>query len=166
MPVQGWGHSQYWTHSDTLVTPVRKSIGGYPAWQASVTAGTLFGGLQAWWEWLVTFVRFYRRLSRLDDERRQTVLKVMDAVEAPVYALAQQAVRETAVTLGFNRPQAWVALSHTLKDHHPWAENAWRHINAMHLMTEAAQAHGSTVTNPERNLLTELAYHGFALRGQ
>lgn len=169
MPTQ-WAHTFYWEHTDTVVAPVAVSHGGYPVWQAGVIAPSLFGIFAAWfetrWAQLQWWWRLYQRIKGLRTEQRAVVLRAMDFVEHPSYPLAQQAVRTTAQTLGFNQPQAWVKLSHTLKDHRGWAENSWRHLNACHLLNEASRAQGSTLTNPDLNGLVELAYQGFAYMGR
>lgn len=57
MPVLSWGHSAYWSGaSQGPVDSPTPSKGGYPAWQTSIIAGTMLGGLQPVWEWVVTRV--------------------------------------------------------------------------------------------------------------
>lgn len=58
MPVLSWGHSQYWAGTQGGEPPESPtpSRGGYPAWQTSIIAGSLFGGLQPVWQWVVTVV--------------------------------------------------------------------------------------------------------------
>ena len=89
---------------------------------------------------------------------------VARALQHPAYGAAHRAVRQTATTIGFNSPQAWVKLSHTIRDHSAWAENTWRHLNACHLTQDAIAAQGSTLCNGDRHLLVQLAYAGFAKR--
>jgi len=81
----------------------------------------------------------------------------------PAYPIAQQAVRKTATTLGFNRPEAWQGLSRQMKSSPGYAENIYRHMQACQWTKAEAP---STLTNPDCNLLVELAYHEFALRGE
>lgn len=81
----------------------------------------------------------------------------------PAYPAAQAAVRKTARTLGFNRPEAWQSLSRQMKASPGYAENIYRHMQACQ-WTKAAAA--STVSNPDCNLLVELAYQEFAARGE
>jgi len=59
MPVLSWGHSQYWAGSGTAPAPPAASdaIVGYVPWQTSVVVGSMFGGLQPVWEWVVTVTR-------------------------------------------------------------------------------------------------------------
>lgn len=167
MPLVGEFHTQYWEFSDTTAAPVHIGRGGYPVWQASVIVPSLLGMLGAWWDtqwerarW---FVRFMRRVHRLDVERRAVLLLTLDRLESPAYAVAQRAVRETARTLGFNRPEAWKNLSRALKDSPGRAENTFRHLEACRRLREAS---GSTLSNPVQHFTTELAYQGFAERGR
>jgi hypothetical protein len=81
----------------------------------------------------------------------------------PAYPFAQEAVRKTATTLGFNRPEAWQGLSRHMKASPGRAENVFRHMNACQIVRNTAP---STLTNPDCNLLVELAYHDFAMKGQ
>ena len=187
-------HTQYWEFSDTSVTPIIPSQGGYPVWQSSphsVTIGaSLFGIppdvpdlLARWWAaiaggiaFLVLMVwtvkRFPRRererlleavkdLTALDAERLAVVERTINILRTPIYEVASQGVRQTATTLGFNKPQAWIQLSHKIKDHHGWAENSWRHLHACELTDRAAREQGSTLTNRDRHFAVALAYEGF-----
>ena len=191
MPIGAWAQIQYWARGDGLQSAPRLTKGGYPAWQSSVILGSTFGWCQILWErctwWVIWLRRLWRltikerawldarvdhlvRLSEAPEERRLILNAVEDLLDSVAYAEARGAVQETATTLGFNRPQAWVKLSHTLKDLSPWAENSWRHLNAMWLLeqrlTELRIADKAIpmLTNPERNLLIELAYSGFAAK--
>jgi len=105
-------------------------------------------------------------IEALPPEKRREYEAVLNqvvlALQHPSFEVAHDAVRQTATTLGFNQPQAWVKLSHTLKDHHGWAENTWRHLNACQLIHEGMTAQGSTLTNSQRHLVAQLAYVGFA----
>lgn len=80
----------------------------------------------------------------------------------PAFPFALEAVKQTATTLGFNRPEAWQGLSRHMKASPGRAENTFRHMHACQLTRETA---GSTLTNPDCNLLVELAYHAFARKG-
>lgn len=170
MPTVGTFHTFYWEFSDTAITPVAVTHGGYPVWQSAVIAPSLFGTIGAWidhqWGRLKWAYRLIRRIEGLGSEQQAVVFRVLDLVEHPQYPTAQAAVRATATTLGFNKPQAWVALSHEIKAHADWAENTWRHLRSCHGLNVTARAQGSTLTNPELNALVELAYQGFALRGR
>lgn len=165
MPLKPF-QQNYWMFSDTVVPPLRLSRGGYPAWQGSVIA-SLFGTLweqaalylQRWrWAW-----RLLQRARRLSDDRQGVVLRVLDLVEHPAYPPAQRAVRETAQTLGFANPAMWKPYSHMLKTDPGRAENIFRHVRAMELTVEH---YGSTLSNPDKNVLVELAYQDFAMRGR
>jgi hypothetical protein len=94
--------------------------------------------------------------------RRAVVLTALDALEHPAFPLAQSAVKKTATTLGFNRPEAWKELSRELKGSAGHAENAFRHLEACRLVR--ANLMDSTVTNPEMHLIVELAYHAFTVK--
>jgi hypothetical protein len=159
----------YWLNSDTVVAPVRVSQGGYPGWQVTVIA-SLFGAigdqiraaLQKWrWVWSLV-----RRIRGLDRDRQLVILRTLDLVEHQNYPLAQSAVKQTATTLGFNRPEAWKPLSHALKRDAGRAENTFRHLNTVELLQIASRAAGSTLTNPELHFLSELAYQSYAIRGR
>ena len=168
MPTVGVFHTQYWAVSDTTAPPVlAASLGGYPRWQASVIASSLLGVIGAWWDVWWARIRwwlgFAPRIHRLDSERRAVLVGVLETLESPHYRAAQRAVRRTATTLGFSRPEAWKDLSRALKDSPGRAENTFRHLEACKLLRETA---GSTLTNPQQHLLVELAYQGFAWKGQ
>lgn len=153
-------------HSDTVVPPPTTSQGGYPGWQASVVA-SLFGTL---WEQARTYVarwrwayRFLQRVRQLDADRQAVVLRAVDLLEHGAYPAAEVAVRETALTLGFNRPEAWRPYSHMLKADAGRAENVFRHVRACELTRQYA---GSTMTNPTVNAMVELAYQSYAMKGR
>ena len=166
MPLAGEHHTFYWENTDTVTTPVIVSRGGgYPAWQSTVVVvGSGFGGaveyVERFWDAVRWLWRLFRRSLGFDAQRRAVVLRVLSALEHPAYPIAQRAVKQTATTLGFNRPEAWKELSRELKTSPGRAENAFRHLEAMRLVR--ANLLSSTVTNPECNLIVELAYHGFA----
>lgn len=169
MPLQGWAHKFYWENSDTAVTPIVLSrTKQYPAWQGSVTIGTMFGGLVPFFERLWDYCRWWSRthprIMRLDPEARRVLVKTLNALEHPAYPTAQLSVRKTATKLGFNLPMAWKDLSGELKQSPGLAENTYRHLEACRLTR--ANLLNSTLTNPECNLLVELAYHGFAYKGK
>lgn len=164
MPLIGEHHTRFWAFSDTNAALVHVSGGGYPGWQAGVITPSLLGLIGAWidthlerlqWLW-----RVGSRLHRLPGESKAVVLIALDALESPHYPHAQAAVRQTATTLGFNRPEAWKDYARELKSDQGRMENVYRHLKACHLLREAAS---STLTNPQQNLLAELAYHGFTV---
>lgn len=168
MPVQSWGHSQYWTTASTSVTPVVPSSGqpGYPMWQSGVIMGSGFGALAGWWSLWVERLRILltvaRRLWFLSPMQRAVVWRTVDLVESPVFPVAVQAVQRTATHLGFNRPEAWANLKAELKTDPGNAENTFRHLQTVN--TLRLNYVGSTMTNPMAHLLVELAYHGYTLR--
>ena len=172
MPTVGIFHATYWNNSDTNVVVMGPSVGGYPAWQASplsMVMGTVLGGaepiyqsakagwLRFWWAWLTSW-----RIRRLDPERKRVLGLVIQQLHSTAYPHARVAVRMTATTIGLNEPAAWKALSHDLHKRHMWAENMWRHLHACDVVDAMIRADGSTITNQNRTLVTELAYRGFA----
>lgn len=104
-----------------------------------------------------------QRLAALDAERRAVVERSLALVESPQYAVARNAVRETATSIGFDRPEAWKDLARHMKADNGRTQNVYRHLKAMRILRETA---GSTFTNPDANFLTELAYQGFSLSGK
>ena len=169
MPLK-WAQQHYWNVSSTVVPPATgPGQSGYPAWQASVVGMGLgglegaWGPLRAWWRRTSETVTLWRRLQRLPPEPRRVLACVLRAVEGPDYANAGAAVRETAVTLGFARSEAWMPYARMLKASPGRAENVFRHVRATELTRERLS---STRTNPELNLLVELAYCGFAVKGR
>lgn len=174
MPSQ-WAHSLFWaaTSSTVVAPPPGPSRGGYPGWQASVVLPSLVGAIGAWWDqwrdWLVGWYRLDQRIHRLPQARRDVLLQTLTVLESPVYTHARKAVRTTAVTVGFRDPQSWVSYSRDLKANPKQAENTWRHVRACRLLQEswAQTSPGSTLTrlsNPQQNLLIELAYQEYARR--
>lgn len=166
MPTQ-WAHSFYFNNSSTEAapTPSPVTVKHYPAWQPTVMMGSGFGvviGLCL--EWLRCAYWVIQRFYRLDPEQRAVVLTTMDALNHAAYPIARSAVKKTATTLGFNRPEAWKELSRELKSDPGKAENAFRHLEACRLVR--ANLLESTVTNPELHLITELAYHAFASKAK
>lgn len=157
-------HRQYWEFSDTSAAPVAPpGLGGYPTWQASVIAPSLFGMIGAYIDtWMVRLKwwwGFAPRVHRLNEEKRVVLVHALGLLEDPAYARARVAVRETSKILGFNKPSAWGELKGVLKDSPGTSENVMRHLEALRRMRGME---GSTLTNPQANLMTELAYVGFA----
>jgi hypothetical protein len=165
VPLVGEFHEKFWNLSDTVVPPVHIGRGGYPGWQAGSICPSLFGMLGAWidarWELLKWHWRLAKRVHKLSREQKKVLFITLDLMESDAYVAAQKAVRATAVTLGFNRPEAWKQYSHAIKASPGRAENIFRHIRACELTREAMH---STMTNPPLNLVTELAYHGWAVK--
>lgn len=163
MPTVGLFHATFrWNFSDTNAAPVRFSRGGYAGWQAGVVLPSLLGFLGAWidthWAMVKWHWRFATRVHGLSQESRAVMVKALDALEDPRYPHAQQAVRVTAKTLGFNRPEAWKGLNRHMKDSPGRAENTFRHLNACALLRTTSP---STVTSWDQHLMVELAYHGY-----
>lgn len=170
MPLK-WAQEHYWNVSSSVVSPTggAAGAGGYPLWQASVIS-VGFGGVQPWYERLRAWVRRMRTafglaqtIAQLDAEPRLVVERTLRAIQSPAYQAAREAVRETSKTLGFANREAWVPYSRMLKANPGRAENVFRHVRACELTRERLS---STLTNPEVNLAVELAYCGFAVKGQ
>lgn len=176
MPIGAWAHVQFWSGSADVPPPI-PSRPGYPGWQSGVIAGSLLGGLQGVYDraaWLCRWARLWWRctpkqraflerhgeaLTRLDGEQVLVVGRVLATLTSDPFVTARSSVRATATTLGFHEPRAWVQLSHALKARSDWAENSWRHLDAMRQL----DAVYPNLSNPEKNLLIELAYVGFAV---
>ncbi len=171
MPTVGTFYTHFFGFSSTTATPVTGFVAGYPSWQASVIAPSLFGMIGAWIDTKVAqfhwWQALYRRFQALGPEKQAVLYAVMDLMERPTYAVAGQAVRKTATTLGFNEPGAWIHLSRAIKASPGRAENQYRHLNACTILTDAAKQNVcSTMTNPDLHLTVELAYRDFAIRRQ
>ena len=169
-PIGSWAHIQYWENSDTAVAVVAKGRGGYPTWQAApaqLVLGSMFGALEPVYEGTklrcVWFWRLWRAIIGMRPEDRRTVALVVDSILDPRYPHAMRAVKMTAVKPGMDGPLAWRTLAHDLKFHHRWAENSWRHLDACATADAMLRAEGSTVTNPQRALMVELAYQSYGL---
>lgn len=99
--------------------------------------------------------------AHLPTERLRVLRTVITTLDSPLYPVAKRAVRETSQTLGFNRPEAWVPYSRELKSEPARAENVFRHLHCMRLIRDYS---GVTLSNPEQNLLAELAYHEYGIQ--
>lgn len=173
MPTVATFHTHFWENTgvDAPPAPEPVLVWGYPHWQRSVTVGSLFGGLTPWMERLEARIaqwwdrsrwvgRTIYRVSKLHGEHRAVFLRVLETLEDRDYPLARMAVRKTATTMRFNRPEAWKTLGDALKKSPGNQENTFRHLNAVHLLQE--NAIDRELTNPEAHFLIELAYQGFA----
>lgn len=164
MPTVGEFHQMFWNVSSTFVPPVHISGGGYPGWQGGVITPSLFGMIGAWidarwalvkWHWTLA-----KRVHRLSKESRAVILATLDTVESPAYPHAQAAVRKTATTLGFNRPEHQRTLKHLWFGQPGPTDNIYRRLNACQLLRASA---GSTFTHPEEDYLIAVAYRGFTI---
>lgn len=169
-PVAGSFHTFYWENSSTVVAAVVTAKGGYPTWQAaplSLVLGTGFGALEPVYTATVLRVRWFWRLFRavlrLNQKDQKTLAKVVATFTDPRYAHAARAVKMTAIKPGMDGPLAWRSLAHDLKNHHRWAENSWRHLDACATADAMLRAEGSTISNPDRALFVELAYQSYGL---
>lgn len=169
MPVQSWGHSQYWTTTSTAVAPVVNTSGqpGYPLWQAGVIVlPSLFGAVSAWagiWRQRLRLMwRFAGHMLGMNAEQQAVVWRCIEAVDSPRYGVARNSVKRTATTLGFNRPEAWSDLKAELKRDPGNAENTFRHLHTVNVLRQNLV--GSTLSNPDAHLLVELAYHGYSMK--
>src|SRR3990167_137955 len=103
-------HTHYWEFSDTNVTPIIPSQGGYPAWQSaphSVTIGvSLFGMppeipdfLSRWWAaiaggiaFLVLMVWTVKRFPKRDRERLMDARKELTALDSERLAVVERTI--------------------------------------------------------------------------
>lgn len=131
----------------------------------------MFGPIGAWWaewsQWIRERWALIQRIDRLSKGRRIVLLDTLQTLESPVYDHARRAVRDTAMTLGFNKPEVWVEYSRAVKGTPRRAENVFRHVRAVDLLQTswAATAPGSTTTvlsNPRKDLLVQLAYQEYS----
>lgn len=166
MPIGAWAHSQYWrAHGGAGGGPPGNGNGkrgrGFVPWQTTViisTSYSLLGPLQVVYEAIREAVRWYRVVRSLSTTQRAVLARVVGLLVSPEYVTARESVTATAQILGFNKPTAWQSLVTALKADPSWTENHWRHVQAMQGLAD------TPLTNPEKNLLTELAYHAHALR--
>lgn len=172
MPVVGEFHQTYWSTSDTkAVVPPGPGVPGYPMWQSGPTTivlGSAFGGLVPFFEriaeWCRRVWRFTFRVSRLTPTQCLALERVLQSFEHPGYPIARHTVRKTATTLGFNRSEAWLELGRALKRSPGESENTFRHLESVRLLR--FNLVGSTLSNPQANLMVELAYQEFAAMGK
>lgn len=116
--------------------------------------------LERGWRGLTWFLRLWWQTRFLDRDQRRVLTVVLRLLRHPEYPLARKSVRKVAVTLGFNRPEAWKDLSHALKRDAGEAQNAFRHLEACRLLH--VNAVSSTTTLGEAHMMIELAYQEFA----
>lgn len=161
MPTQ-WSHPYFWHRRANPVVAAVPTIGGYPRWQSSIIAGSWLGALQTYWERLVYVGWWAWQASQWTATQRSVMGSAYQLALHPAFPLALAAVADTAGLPEFNRPHAWTALGHKLKENHGTAENSWRHLHAMTQLSEAADAQGIALSNPQRNAVIELAYLAFA----
>jgi hypothetical protein len=165
MPTVGFFTRTYWEFSDTVVPPPPSTAaGGYPAWQAGVITPSLLGMIGAWidthWDLAKWHWRLAKRIHGLSKESRAVLVRTLDTLESPLYPKAQAAVRKTATTLGFQQDPVRAKVIAYMKSETGRVENIYRHLHARKGFEETA---GSTLSNPTKNLFTELAYQGFTI---
>ncbi len=107
-------------------------------------------------------VRWARRAQKAPAPPVGVLAHVQALRDHPAYPVALDAVAQTATTLGFNRPEAWQGLSRQMKSSPGRAENTFRHMRACEIVRAQSP---STLTNPDCNLLVELAYYEWAKKG-
>ncbi len=180
MPIGAWAHRQYWVTRSTVVPPPSSggAEAGYTRWQSvPISMNTGLAGLWdplvevAAWVWavcagLLGALGMAASLGGAKLKHKHALRRSVDVMNDPRYTIAVDCVAQTATTLGFRRPQAWSKLSHALKEKPHWAENSWRHLHACKLLDEAVRAQGSTLSNPEMNLMVELAYAEYQQRNR
>ena len=169
MPVQSWAHAAYWRRKNNTPALVGPSIASYPAWQSAVFVGSIVGACQYWFERLVFACRWARVAwgwahpsKGLTTDQRRAIVQAARVVDSPAWALAQQAVAATAKADKMNERQEWMKIGEALRGQQALgvAENMWRHMHAYWAL------YHEPLTNPDRNLLIELAYHEFAASGR
>ena len=112
--------------------------------------------------WLHTMER-----AQPSPEHRETLDRTYQAITSPLYAVAQQAVRRVAGTVGFtDGPKGALAYKHLLEANAGRRDNLLRHVAATEQIRDAAQAAQIPLRNPELHLVTELAYAGFTTRDE
>lgn len=184
MPFGALAHNHYWRFDDG-VGPSPLGPGGawmYPMWQTTVLLSSGFGSLQILWEraswairwtWRLLWIspqdrvwidRHLPAMLELQDERRMVVAHSVCLMQSPAYPIARQAVRATATTIGFNKIKAWKSVGNQLKERADWAENSWRHLEAMRRMDWECFQQNIKLNNPQKNGIVELAYQGYALK--
>lgn len=165
MPIGAWAHSHYWRFSNGpgVVLGGGGGNNGYVPWQTTPLLGSLFGGLQAWYERVRDVWRLYQRVKDFGPDRWAALERVCALLAAPEYDVARASVKDTALLLGFNKPEAWLSLKRDLQKRPDFTENLFRHVRAMRTLDEQQP---NTLSNPEKNLLIELAYHGYAAHPQ
>lgn len=172
MPVLSWAHEQYWGEAGSTFVPPPPgpSRGGYAGWQAGVVSMGPFGYLSALWTAWKTWARqrwaLIQRIDALPAGRRLVLLDTLQTLESPAYDHARRAVRQTAMTLGFNDPKMWVEYSRTIKGDTRRAENLYRHYRCVDLLQRSWAATDpstrTTLSNPQKDLLAQLAYQEYA----
>ena len=169
MPLFEEFHGHFWGGPSTEAPPPQSTViaFGYPAWQASVVAPSLFGALGAWWDHVVDFARWWwrfgLRVHRLNAEQRILLLHVLSTLESTLWPSAKLAVRETATILGFREPTVWKKIWMGLRDNPGLADNAARHVEACRRFRAQLAQLSSTATHAQEQLIVELAYHDFVL---
>lgn len=103
-----------------------------------------------------------KHLAGCTPEQRAILDSVIAAMQSPHWETARRVVRDTAQTLGFNDPNAWVQYSRAVKKDPGQAENTFRHLKSVHDL----RGEVGVLSNPQAHLLIELAYHGFAETGR
>lgn len=196
MPVQSVGHRLFWRARANPLPPPAGPQGGYPAWQSSVVAGSLFGGLQTWWMRLSWWIAWGRRLWRLTAGQRVALERAYDVLLVPgpegagargpvAYVVVPVASDVLARVQGALRSPAWPAAQEAVRVvaqspsfHRPemWTQygrlvkaNAGRAQNIFRRVKaeeELTARVAEPLTNPEKALLVELAYQDFAIKGR
>ena len=167
MALQSWGHSHYWHVSSTGGggAPPDAETWSYPRWQTIHTAGSLFGAVQPWWDWGTELWGFWKAYRRCSPDQLHALTHAAAVVTTPVYATAQQSVRQTAVKPTMRDHHYWQEVGRVAKAWN-WSENVYRRLDANETADTLLRAQGSTVTHMDRELAVELAYHALKDRGR
>jgi hypothetical protein len=161
MPIQSWAHSKFWRAKANIPVVRPPSLGGYPHWQAGVLMGSLLGACQYWYERARYVLAWAVVAWSWSPDQARAMAAALDCVSLEAWTAARESVRQTAQTIGFNEPQHISHLGQLLKAGGlGMAENHWRHLLAVTLLGGLTTR--DPLTNPEKNLLIELAYWDYA----
>lgn len=161
-------HESYWGVTGSSTTPAAGPAPArqYPQWQivpllhGADALGVAWLTLVGAWRGLTWFLRLWWQTRFLDRGRRAALLRTLAMLRHVEYPLARKSVKKTALTLGFNRPEAWVDLNRLMKANPGETQNLYRHAEACRLLH--VNAVSSTLTHPDAHLMIELAYQDYA----
>lgn len=154
-------------------TPEGATEQNYTRWQSVIhSMNSGFSGvwepLVGMWLWATAFmigmvgmVAMARRTGSAKLQHKAVMGRMVDLLSDVRYQDALASVEDTATTLGFKRPMAWARLGQSLKDHHHWAEDQWRHLLACQKLHELHPE----LSDTQRNMMVELAYQEFLANG-
>lgn len=168
MPTIGVFHRHFWAQRANGAV----AAGAAPPWQYPAVQSVTGARAMAWtgvlpWgliRWAFARIWFWRIPDRylvqeaLDAEQRAVVDRVIAVMRSPRWADARVRVRACATTPKFHRPEQWTEYSRAVRADGSQAQNIWRHVR----IVQELRAADPMLSNPDANLLAEIAYHGFA----